>query len=323
MEQAHISHASMAMGCVSINNSPCEIFEGLESTLCDAFVPLTAVTAGCSGGVSAEHLSKIFCIPHDDAARTLLATSQLVQHNANLSLSRNVTTDDCALCYCKIKSYFFTDFATAKAKITCGNICGQVFTSDKGFVVYYPMKDQCSYFAALKVFAKEVGTPEVLVCNSHLTQKKLKVKEFCIKNGTTLCVLEAETQWANCAKLYVGLLKEAIQIADNARVDECSVSTSIFCRLYVASVGGGKHFIIWRLFGPAFVTLPLSTSAHISSTLCVQNLIITFFVCLLLPLPNFPSSASLGDNMVVLDIQYFVVTLLFGPQKATIRAIFG
>jgi hypothetical protein len=78
MERAHISHALMAMGCVSIDNSPCEIFEELESTLCNAFVSLAAVTAGCSGGVSAEHLSKIFCIPHDDAARILLVMSQLV-----------------------------------------------------------------------------------------------------------------------------------------------------------------------------------------------------------------------------------------------------
>jgi hypothetical protein len=108
MEWAHISHASMAMGSVSINDSLCEIFEELESTLCKAFVSLAAVMAGHSGGVSAEHLSKIFCIPHDDAERTLLVTSQLVRHNADLSLSRNVTMDDCALRYRKIKSNFFT-----------------------------------------------------------------------------------------------------------------------------------------------------------------------------------------------------------------------
>ncbi len=59
------------------------------------------------------------------------------------------------------------------------------------------------------MFAKEVGAPEVLVSNLHPTQKKRKVKDFCIQIGTTLCVLEAETQWANCAELYAGLLKEA------------------------------------------------------------------------------------------------------------------
>ncbi len=122
-----------------------------------------------------------------------------------------MTTDDPALRYRKIKSYFFTDtlFATAKAKITHGNICRQVFVSDKGFVYFVPMKDQCSYFSALKQFTKEVGAPQVLVCDSHPTQKKRKVKEFCVQIGITLCVPEAETQWANRAELYVGLLKKA------------------------------------------------------------------------------------------------------------------
>ena len=34
------------------------------------------------------------------------------------------------------------------------------------------MKDQRSYFLALKEFAKDVGAPDVLVCDSHPTQKK-------------------------------------------------------------------------------------------------------------------------------------------------------
>jgi len=63
-------------------------------------------------------------------------------------------------------------------------------------------------YLPLKQFAKDVGAPEVLVCDSHPTQKKRDVKEFCVQIGTTLRVLEAETQWANRAELYVGLLKK-------------------------------------------------------------------------------------------------------------------
>jgi hypothetical protein len=37
------------------------------------------------------------------------------------------------------------------------------------------------------------------------------VHEFCAQIGTTLKVLEAETQWANCAKLYIGFMKEAMR----------------------------------------------------------------------------------------------------------------
>ena len=71
------------------------------------------------------------------------------------------------------------------------------------------MQHQRDYFLALRQFAKEVGAPEALVCNPHPTQTQRKVKEFCTQIGTTLRILEARTQWANRAELYVGLIKEA------------------------------------------------------------------------------------------------------------------
>ena len=124
-------------------------------------------------GVTAEQLSKVFCIPHDAAVCTLSVTTQLVQYNTDSSLSRNVSTDDCALQYRKITLKFFTDtlFATKGAKSTRGNICAQIFVSDKGFRLLYPMKDQQSYFLALKEFAKDVGALEVLVCDAPPAQK--------------------------------------------------------------------------------------------------------------------------------------------------------
>jgi hypothetical protein len=96
-----------------------------------------------------------------------------------------------------------------KAKSSQGNICCQLFVSNKGFVAFYPMKGQADYFLALKQFAKDVGATEVLVCDPHPAQTKREVQNFCTKIGTTLKVLEAETQWANHAKLYIGLMKEA------------------------------------------------------------------------------------------------------------------
>ncbi len=54
-----------------------------------------------------------------------------------------------------------------------------------------------------------MGAPEVLVCSPHPTQTERKVKKFCTQIGTTLRVLEAQTQWANRAELYVGLMMEA------------------------------------------------------------------------------------------------------------------
>jgi hypothetical protein len=115
--------------------------------------------------------------------------------------------------YKKLKSYFFSDtlFVTGKAKSSRGNICAQLFVSDKGFIAIYPMQHQHDYFMALRQCAKEVGAPEVLVCDPHPTQTQQKVKEFCTQIGTTLRILEAQTQWANRAELYFGLIKEAMR----------------------------------------------------------------------------------------------------------------
>jgi hypothetical protein len=64
---------------------------------------------------------------------------------------------------------------------------------DKGYVAICPIQHQQAYFLALKQFAKDVGAPNVLVCDPHPTQKQRKVKEFCTQIGRTFKVLEAQT----------------------------------------------------------------------------------------------------------------------------------
>jgi hypothetical protein len=71
------------------------------------------------------------------------------------------------------------------------------------------MKKQQKVHLAMKKFAKEVGAPEVLVCDPHPAQIKQEVCEFCTQIGKMLKVLEAKTQWANRAKLYIRFMKEA------------------------------------------------------------------------------------------------------------------
>jgi hypothetical protein len=142
-ENAHVSHAAMAFRSVAKDDDACEIFEArVSEMLVMAFATIQAVSAGRSKGVSAEHLEKVWCIPHDDAACTLGVTTQSLCHNTDSSLSRNVGTNDQAKRYRKIKSYFFmvTLFVMGAAKSSRGHICAQLFVSDKGFVAFYPMK---------------------------------------------------------------------------------------------------------------------------------------------------------------------------------------
>jgi hypothetical protein len=100
-----------------------------------------------------------------------MVTTQSLRHDPDLSLSRNVGTNNQAVRYRNIQSYFFSDtlFVTGPAKSMRGNICAQLFVLDKGFVALYLMKRQQDYFLALKQFAKDVGAPDVLVCDSHPT----------------------------------------------------------------------------------------------------------------------------------------------------------
>jgi hypothetical protein len=102
-------------------------------------------------------------------------------------------------------------FATKKAMSLRGNTCCQVFVSDCDFLSLYPMQQESEYPLALKQFAKEVGAPDVLVCDCSKTQNQRAVKLLCTQMGTTLKTLEAESQWANRAELTVGILKEAVQ----------------------------------------------------------------------------------------------------------------
>ena len=87
----------------------------------------------------------------------------------------------------------------------------QIFVSDKGFVKVYGMKSLTEIPECIKLFAKEVGAPNVFVCDPQRNQTDKRVREFCQKIGTTLRVLEEGTQHANRAELYIGLLKEGVR----------------------------------------------------------------------------------------------------------------
>ena len=164
-------------------------------------------------GVSPEFLKKIWSITDAQAQGVVEQTTQLNRQSADGSLARQFSTNDRMLRYRRIQSYFFTDtmFVTKAAKSTRGNICLQLFVSDKGFVAVYPMESKSDFPDALHLFCKEVGVPISLVVDPSGEQTSRLVRRFCNQVGTTLRILEESTQWANRAELYIGLLKKAIR----------------------------------------------------------------------------------------------------------------
>ena len=167
--------ALAAIGASTANLDECDIFEERSFPDGDPHVMVGAATAGKSRGVTPKHLSKIWRISHEDAAWTIEATTQLIHRDPGTTLSWNDGTDDRALWYKHITSILSSDtmYATNETKLarsTRGNTCAQIFVLDKMFCAVYPMLSQNEYLSAPKQFAKDVGVPSALICDSHPSQ---------------------------------------------------------------------------------------------------------------------------------------------------------
>jgi hypothetical protein len=181
-----------------------DLFESITKGDIDLDVIMVSMAhAGKSKGVDAAHLSNIWHITYQNSKRT-----------NNPTLSRNYATNDWMLQYKCIDEYFLMDtfFATKKAgKLSRSNTCCQLFINDKEYLYIVPMKLKIQVLQAVKQFAKEIGAPDAIICDMAGEQISQPLRKLCNKIGTTLQVLEEGTTWANKAKLYIGLIKEAVQ----------------------------------------------------------------------------------------------------------------
>jgi hypothetical protein len=76
-----------------------------------------------------------------------------------------------------------TVFVTSAVKSLQGNICAQLFVSDRAFVAFYSMKKQQEVHLAVKQFAKEVGAPEVLFVTLIRHRLNKKCASFALRLG--------------------------------------------------------------------------------------------------------------------------------------------
>ena len=102
---------------------------------------VAALNAYAHRGVKPEHLAKVWKIPLEAARRTVDVTSQRYVRPQGNQLTRNYSTGDRALRYRRVRELFFTDtfFAGKKLRSSRGNICAQLFVTNKGFLYVVPM----------------------------------------------------------------------------------------------------------------------------------------------------------------------------------------
>ena len=116
--------------------------------------------------------------------------------------------------YKQIDQYLFMDtlFATKnKGKYIRVFTCMKLFVTDKGFVHVIPMWKQSEVALDLKMFSKEIGAPNAIICDAAREQISQAVRDFCYKIRTSLRVLEEVTPWENRSEIFIGLLKEAVR----------------------------------------------------------------------------------------------------------------
>jgi hypothetical protein len=166
------------------------------------------VQASKNQGVSKEILSKIWMVSDELAQGAINHNTQLCKHHADNSMSRHFTTNDRMLRYKQLKSVFFTDtLVSLSTKSTGGNSYAQVFVSDKGYTVVYPMQSQSNFKDTLHLFCK--GWCSYYIGNG-CTQGSAEQCNSSILPSSCYH-LEEVTPWANRAELYIGLLKEAVR----------------------------------------------------------------------------------------------------------------
>ena len=202
-ERAAKSKIAMESGNISLDS-----FKKNED---DAIFELAAAHAETPKGVTAENLSKVWRISEEVAQRTLDVTTQVNKQDADSSLSRRFGTNDRILRYKQITSLIYTDTFFSKQVISKREFSMmQLFVRAKGFVKVYGMRSEKECINTLKLFCKEVGAPKAFIVDSARTEKSNKVGKFLNTVGTTLRVLEGQTQHADRAELYIALMKNDV-----------------------------------------------------------------------------------------------------------------
>ena len=93
---------------------------------------------------------------------TIDVVTQRCVRSEDSRISREHSSNNKMLRHDRIDAHLFMDafFVTRKHEnSTRGNMCCQLFVTDKSFVHAEPLRKRSDLICALKIFAKEVGVP--------------------------------------------------------------------------------------------------------------------------------------------------------------------
>ena len=208
----------------------------------------SAISMSKPKGISPEELAKVFRIDLPTAKQTLRNTSQRLKRSKNLTLHRRYRTNDRMLRYQHLREYFYMDtmFASSKSgKTTRGNMCMQLFVTDRGFVFVCPMKAKRDVHYALRLFFKKVGVPDAIICDRGKEQIEGNSQKLLQDSGTIIRTIEPNTPWANRAERYIGMFKQAIR--NTLHETNCPIRLWDYCAEHLARVNNATAKNLYQL----------------------------------------------------------------------------
>ena len=113
------------------------------------------------------------------------------------------------------------------SKSSRGNTFWQIFVTDKVFVYVFPMKIKSEVLQAVNQFAREIGDPDAIISYAAGEQTSKALRKNWSNIGTTLQYLEEGTPLENKAKLFIGLIKEAV--CKDIKESDCPLSFWEYC----------------------------------------------------------------------------------------------
>jgi hypothetical protein len=100
------------------------------------------------------------------AHKTIQVTTQLIMRHATHLLCQRYWTDLLSLNHEQMNEEFHSDTLFSKYESYSKNTCAQVFTTQSGFVIIYPMTSKSRCAEVLTTLVQDVGIPNTLFCDN-------------------------------------------------------------------------------------------------------------------------------------------------------------
>ena len=160
--------------------------------------------------LTAEDLSRLWCIGLKTARRTLLATTHQCLRTAGV-LSRRFRTDKAHMRYKRLatkQGLFYVDTLLSKIKSIRGFTCGDLYTNNLGFRKFFPMETQSESPHALQHFIEIVGIPPTLHSDNAKVFSKGAFVKKCKKFDINKTYTEPLSPWQNRAESGIKEVKK-------------------------------------------------------------------------------------------------------------------